>query len=448
MSIANNGKHFEDEVAWFVDVLDTRLKLHFNKECSYNDIIEIEPPSLKKVDTIYANFLKKFNLNFQERLLLILSIIPSIKPQVLDIFFLKNDNFNRGYTEFGGIINPSSGAFIPTIQTCLFILSGNSLEKRFEFQFELFESNNFLLKDGIISLQSLENDNSFINKGVYLSQEYLDLFTIGVVNKPDFSKDFPAKLISTELDWEDLILESHTIEQINEIKIWMKHGHTLLHDWDLKRKIKPGYRSLFFGPPGTGKTLTACLLGKSTGSDVYRIDLSMVVSKYIGETEKNLSKVFDKAEQKGWILFFDEADSLFGKRTNISDSHDRYANQEISYLLQRIEDYNGVVILASNMKSNIDDAFTRRFQSIIHFPVPRAQSRIKLWNKSFSDVSVFDDNVDISVIAHEHELSGGSIINIVRYCSLMALNRDSVIITKADIESGIRKELQKEGKTK
>lgn len=126
---------------------------------------------------------------------------------------------------------------------------------------------------------------------------------------------------------------------------------------------------LFIGEPGTGKKTTASLIAHQLNKEVYRIDLSMVVSKYIGETEKNLKKIFDAAEHKNWILFFDEADALFGKRTNVRDAHDKYANQEIAYLLQRIEDYQGIVILATNMKNNIDDAFIRRFDSIIHFPL-------------------------------------------------------------------------------
>jgi SpoVK/Ycf46/Vps4 family AAA+-type ATPase len=126
---------------------------------------------------------------------------------------------------------------------------------------------------------------------------------------------------------------------------------------------------LFIGAPGTGKKTLASLIGQQLGTEVYRIDLSMVVSKYIGETEKNLAKIFDTAEHKNWILYFDEADALFGKRTNVRDAHDKYANQEVDYLLQRIEKYNGIVIIATNMKNNIDEAFTRRLQSIIHFPL-------------------------------------------------------------------------------
>jgi SpoVK/Ycf46/Vps4 family AAA+-type ATPase len=126
---------------------------------------------------------------------------------------------------------------------------------------------------------------------------------------------------------------------------------------------------LFIGAPGTGKKTLASLIGEQLGKDVYKIDLSMVVSKYIGETEKNLELLFARAEDKGWILFFDEADALFGKRTNVRDAHDRYANIEVAYLLERIEKYNGIVILATNMKGNIDEAFKRRFQTVINFPL-------------------------------------------------------------------------------
>src|SRR6185436_18277436 len=134
----------------------------------------------------------------------------------------------------------------------------------------------------------------------------------------------------------DLVLHPNTFKHIREIENWLLYNDTLWQ-WGIGKKLKPGYRALFHGPPGTGKTLTATLLGKYTGRPVFRIDLSRVVSKYIGETEKNLASLFDKAEHKDWILFFDEADALFGKRTEIRDAHDKYANQEVSYLLQRIE---------------------------------------------------------------------------------------------------------------
>ena len=172
----------------------------------------------------------------------------------------------------------------------------------------------------------------------------------------------------------------------------------------------------------------------------------MIVSKYIGETEKNLAGVFDMAENKNWILFFDEADALFGKRTQTKDSHDRYANQEISFLLQRIEDFPGVAILASNLKSNLDDAFSRRFQSFVYFPMPEPPDRLRLWEQAFEGLPV-DSKVDFEKLANDHELAGGAIINVLRYAAVWLKHRNLKTITHRMILDGIRKELAKEGKT-
>jgi SpoVK/Ycf46/Vps4 family AAA+-type ATPase len=238
----------------------------------------------------------------------------------------------------------------------------------------------------------------------------------------------------------------NTLRQITEIENWIKHNDTLLFDWGMNKKIKPGYRALFYGPPGTGKTLTATLLGKYTGKAVFRIDLSRMVSKYIGETEKNLSKLFDKAENKNWILFFDEADALFGKRTDIRDAHDKYANQEVAYLLQRIETYNGLVILASNQRANIDEAFVRRFQTMIHFPMPRPEERYEIWSKTFPSQIKTDPDIDWKQVAARYELTGAGILNVVHYCSVEFLAAESKMLGLKQLESAIHREFVKEGK--
>jgi len=220
----------------------------------------------------------------------------------------------------------------------------------------------------------------------------------------------------------------------------------LRNDWQLGHKLKPGYRALFHGPPGTGKTLTATLLGKHTDLDVYKVDLSTVVSKYIGETEKNLAHLFDRAENKNWILFFDEADALFGKRTQVQNAHDRYANQEVSYLLQRIESYNGLVILASNFKSNIDEAFLRRFQAMIHFPLPGTNERLQLWENALPSQLTLDEDVKLKQLAQKFEMSGADIMNVVQYVSLQAIAGKNLTISQEAILLGIRQELMKANK--
>jgi SpoVK/Ycf46/Vps4 family AAA+-type ATPase len=279
-----------------------------------------------------------------------------------------------------------------------------------------------------------------------LEPEVVELLTLGTVSKPRFSADFPAEYIDTLMDWDDLVLHPKTRQQIREIHNWITHSETLRHAWGMRKKIKPGYRALFYGPPGTGKTLTATLLGKQTGKDVFRIDLSRVVSKYIGETEKNLSKLFDKAENKNWILFFDEADALFGKRTDIHDAHDKYANQEIAYLLQRIENYNGLVILASNQRGNIDEAFTRRFQAMVNFPMPNVAERQELWQKTMPPQIDLAADIDWRQVAARYELSGAGILNVTHFCAIEILADQSPCLDLKRLEAAIRREYIKEGK--
>jgi SpoVK/Ycf46/Vps4 family AAA+-type ATPase len=310
----------------------------------------------------------------------------------------------------------------------------------------LFSSDHFFHKENILDTAKEENFHSPLRTPLRLSKESLNFLTTGKPTRPHFSVHFPARLIRTELSWSDLVLPDNVMEQVAEIENWIEHGDTLLSDWKMAGKIRPGYRTLFHGPPGTGKTLTACLLGKKTGHDVYRVDISTVVSKYIGETEKNLSRIFDLAEHKKWMLFFDEADALFGKRSETKGANDRYANQEVSYLLQRIEAFEGIIILASNYKTNIDAAFARRFESMIYFPKPDRKERLTLWKNGFSPVAKLDESIDLEHIAEQYTLSGGAIMNVIRYASLQALANGDGKITAALIQQGLIEELGKEGR--
>ena len=440
-----NAKVLSHELLWFSEVIDCRMKLYFGKQCEYDSVFDITPPLHLEADAPYVRFIHHYKMNQAERIVLMLGLAPHICPQVLDSFWTKNSATDKGFTEFGGLKGTTHGGFLPTAETALFLLGGSDLKSRFAFSY-LFEGNHFFSAHEILKLMPAGSGEPVLSGALQFSKEFIDQFTTGRLSKPNFSIDFPAKLISTQLEWNDLVLPEKTHEQINEIKFWVAHSNVLMNDWEMNKKLKPGFKTLFYGPSGTGKTLTACLLGKHCNMDVYRIDLSMMISKYIGETEKNLSKVFDMAEHKNWILFFDEADALFGKRSAINDSHDRYANQEVSYLLQRIEDFNGVVILCTNLRSNIDDAFARRFQSTIYFPIPAEEQRYKIWENAFSQKSTKESKLDMKKIAAKYELTGGTIMNVVRYSSLMALSRHEKEIKLEDVEQGIKKEFLKEGK--
>lgn len=441
-----NAVDLKLDFAWFSKILDARFSNYFNSSKQDFDISQISPPDFGKKNSLYAEFIQHYNLNAAERIILILSLIPHVQPNLLDIFFTKNEIFNRGYTEFGGVKGEFHSGFLPTGETAMFILAGNNIEQRILFS-QIFEREHFFYKHKILQLHQNNDSEPFLSGVLQLSDEYVDYFTSGKVRRPKFSLTFPAKPIDTKLEWEDVILEEQTKKQIMEILSWLEHGPTLLNDWGMNKRIMPGYRCLFHGPSGTGKTLTAGIIGKMTGREVYKVDLSMVISKYIGETEKNLAKIFDKAENKGWILFFDEADALFGKRTEVKDSHDRFANQEVSYLLQKVEDYDGLVILATNFKSNLDDAFSRRFQSIIHFPVPKQEQRVQLWKNAIPSSAKLSPEIDLNQIANKYEMAGGTIMNVIRFAALMAIKNGDGIIQQHDLQEGIIREYRKEGKT-
>ena len=443
--LRHNAKVLKAEMAWLEQVIDTRFRLYFGHDTTYTKIQDVKPPKFGKTKAMYPELIEELDADFEERFVIALAFSPLVQPQLLDVFFVKNSAYDREFTEFGGV-KGSQSCFLPTIETALWVLGGDDLEDRFD-AFRLFSSDARLVSTGVLSIDPQQNSEAPLGQRLTISSEFVQAFTTGHIQKPDFNSDFPAKRIITALEWDDVVLDKSTLDQIEEIQAWIQYGHILMSDWGMSKKLQPGYHSLFYGPPGTGKTLTASLLGKSTGRDVYRIDLSAVISKYIGETEKNLSKIFDRAENKEWILFFDEADALFGKRTSVSDAHDRYANQEVSYLLQRMEAFNGVVILASNMRDSLDDAFSRRFQNIIPFSIPKPPERLKLWEKAFSPKVVLDKKVKLGKIANEYSMAGGSIMNVVRFSSLMALRRESNVIMLADIEQGIKREFQKEGRT-
>lgn len=428
---------------WFQSVLSLRINHYF--EANQTPFIPPPEPRLELEFPLDQTF-KKLELSWEEKLIILLALVPHLAPHLLDIFFTTNVSSNRPYTEFGGLSGKNHKGFLPTKETAVFIIAGSDLEQRIKAM-RILVPEHPLFRQQILSSSAPEPGAPLLSTPLNVSRLFLTEVLWNEKYIPDFGADFPAKKVSTNLDWQDLVLPPFVMEEILEIKSWVAHEDLIQEKWALKKLIKPGFRSLFYGPPGTGKTLTATLLGKVLNKEVYRIDLAMTISKYIGETEKNLAKVFDLAEHNDWILFFDEADALFGKRTISQSSNDRYANQEVSYLLQRIEDFPGLTILASNFKSNIDDAFSRRFQSMIFFPLPDVEQRLSLWQKAFNQGPALAKDIDLHALAKKYEISGGGIINVLRYVVIQAANRQEAIITNRDIINGLRKEFHKSGRT-
>ncbi|MCP3166775.1 ATP-binding protein [Myxococcus qinghaiensis] len=443
---ASNARFIRAEVAWFSQFLDLRLKQHAG-EPPHDDLLEaLPPPRLPKKATPYSDVLRELKLQPPERLLLVLAYLPHVQPAALDPLFIRNQALDRRFTEFGGLAGSSHGGFLPTGETALFLLAGEDLSKRLSHH-RLFHPEHPLLARRVLRLERRHPDEPPLSAALQLTPEYLERLTTGGTYQPPFGPEFPAQRITTLQDWDDLVLDGPLREDLEDIITWARHQETLMDTWGLRKQLKPGYRSLFHGPPGTGKTLTASLLGKATGMPVFRVDLSKVVSKYIGETEKNLASLFDHAQLQRWILFFDEADSLFGKRTESRNANDHAANQQISYLLQRIEDFPGIALLASNQRTHFDEAFARRFQSMIHFPMPGPAQRLRLWEACFRDKPfTLASDVNLPRLAREHELSGGAIINVLRHACLRAIVREPQEIRAQDLLHGISRELHKEGR--
>ncbi|BCQ34646.1 hypothetical protein ERHA55_22100 [Erwinia rhapontici] len=441
---ANNVNVLYREMTWLSQVINQVICSYLKQEGHERHWSDISPPELAK-GTPYADLIIGWQLSVFERLALVLAMAPSVKPNTLDIFFGLNSLIDRPFTEFGGVSDKAFSGFIPTGQTLNFLISGNDPDWRVYAQ-ALFSNKHRLMAEQVTQLLSVDEG---VPKwaGIYrLNEEWLHYFTTGERLRPELSASFPAHLLESPLEWDDLVLDSDVMAQIEELHAWLKHGQTLMHEWQLAKKVKPGYRAVFFGPPGTGKTLTAALLGKATQRDVYRVDLSMVVSKYIGETEKNLSRVFDAASYKEWILFFDEGDALFGKRSEVSSSNDRHANQLTGYLLQKIEDFPGTIIIATNLKTNMDEAFTRRFQSMVQFAIPGPKERLQLWQNAFHGACDLAEDVNLPAIADRYEVAGGQIINVLRQCALTAIQRGERRVTQDDIVASIRQEFRKDNK--
>jgi SpoVK/Ycf46/Vps4 family AAA+-type ATPase len=256
-----------------------------------------------------------------------------------------------------------------------------------------------------------------------------------------------ARKIEPRYTWDDIILPEDQLAILREIVAAVRGRPLVLDQWGVGAKLasSAGVTMLFAGPPGTGKTMAAEVIASEMGLDLYKIDLSSIVSKYIGETEKNLEKIFSEAQSSNAILFFDEADAIFGKRSEVKDAHDRYANIEISYLLQRMEAYDGVTILATNLRANLDEAFTRRLQFAVNFPFPDHHYRLRIWRTLFPPDVPRDENLDFELLARRFKLAGGNIRNIIVGAAYLAA-ADGLSVTMEHLFHGTRRELQKMGR--
>jgi hypothetical protein len=256
-----------------------------------------------------------------------------------------------------------------------------------------------------------------------------------------------ARRIRPQVDWADLVLPDAVVTQLVEIVQRARFRDIVLDRWSLGRRSSKGrgLTALFAGDSGTGKTMSAEVLSGDLGLDLYVIDLSTVIDKYIGETEKNLDRIFGEADRVNGVLLFDEADAIFGKRSDVKDSHDRYANVEVAYLLQRMELFDGVAILTTNLRSNVDEAFTRRLDAVIDFPMPEEEDRLRLWRNNLPETVPQQDGLDLEFLARAFKLSGGNIRNVCVAAAYYAAAEDRAV-GMADLIRATEREYRKLGR--
>lgn len=432
-------------LAYLQAVTDNRLSRHFDKNDAPASDFQLPEFQLNPSEDVFTRFITACEFSIEEFITLLCALVPHVVPNFFERIIARHLSEDAQFPEFGGYKSGNTRYMTPTVGTVLFILAGDDLARRLEL-LDMFDSEHFFAREKVLFVDDVLRGEPFLSRRVLLDDEYVELFTKGRISMPTLSSEFPAELLHTEMEWPDLVLNPATRQQLEEIELWLQHNDFLMEEWGMKKNVKPGYRALFFGPPGTGKTLAANLIGKFSERPVFRVDLSKVVSKYIGETEKNLASLFDKAENKDWILFFDEADACFGKRSTTKDAKDRYANQEIAYLLQRIENFNGLVILATNFKNNIDEAFLRRFNAVVYFPKPLADERLQLWRKSIPQQVQLDSTVNLALFAEKYDLTGAHIMGAVHHACLKTKGNNSSVISSDALVQGINKELAKEGR--
>ncbi len=408
-----------------VDLVWFRKNLELGKPVDLTGL-----PNLSDKKGRYAQYHSQYSrIEKGNRLLMILGLMQYLDPDFFHQFIEQEGSNGCRFIQ-----DKNTGQLLPTGETFLQFYAGNDVVKRMD-GFRYLHPENELYKKSILNFgEVLEGGGPHLGI-IKIASGYVDLFIHDEERAPRFSNEFPAQRLHTQLHWDDLWVRPETRNRLEEISTWLNHEKEVRADWRLNKHIKQGFRCLFYGPSGMGKTLAATILGKQLDLEVYRVDLSTVVSKYVGETSKNLNALFNAAEHKRWVLFFDEGDALFGKRSDASEATDKnahYANQEVAFLLQRIENYNGLVIVATNLKNNIDAAFSRRFQQLVYFGPLDKDVAVKFWETHWSELVKRDERIDFNRIVTEYPLSQASVMNVIQRVTFLAVSRGDRMVSLND----------------
>jgi len=431
-----------DEFMW----IENLIKFRINELCGVEQESTLPRiPNLVADIHPYFDELMRNEVNVIERIAVSLAFAASTAPQFLNYLYTKNQYTDRIFSEFGVLEVESGQKLTPTWGTVFFLFMGSNVNANFSMM-EYIHGDHRLYKDRLFVMPQDRSENPFLTP-LIINPDVLYTWVYPKHLRKLADAYFPAHEISSSLNWDDLIIEDETSQGLHQLRLWLRHGEELLKHPKLGKYVNNGIRVLFYGPSGTGKTLTASLLGKEFALPVYRVDLSQMVSKWIGETEKNLARVFDMAEKQGWILFFDEAEALFSARGEVNNSNDRRANQEVSYLLQRIENFDGTIIMATNLRDNIDDAFIRRFQLMVNFPIPNEETRERLWEHLLKDTFPLEPNFSLRQLAVDFEITGGNMKNAFRALMLEIYDKpkEERCVRREALYRAVRYECSKDG---
>ena len=411
MYVAPNLDFLVAEMQWLSSLVNHRYdELMNNKEAQAFDAIATAP---ELDESPYSIYIQENNLSNLDRVILALAVASEYDQSVFKMLVaLKRSKGVLGL-EVGGNLDEKKGVFKPTFLTALFLLSGNNKQWLAQYTSTLFHYNT-LLREQLIYVESTAH---LTHEVIQLDNAYLHYFLTGEKPRLDYGKYFPAQLFTTTTTLDDIILNERIKESLTPIGNYVSSMNGDFYT-EVNHKFKKGFMVMLYGPPGTGKTLLAGALANTYGIDMYRVDLSQVVSKYIGETEKNLELLFDRLEGKNCMLFFDEADALFGKRADVQDAQDRFANQEVSYLLQRIENFDGLTVLATNFENNLDDAFKRRINVMINVHRPQEAECELLWKHYLPEGFTFSSDNLLTYLTKEYRYTGANIKNVMEMLCL------------------------------
>ncbi len=431
-------------IKWLQHLIKERMNALIKGESVLAEESKIsELPDFNK-KTMIQKLLDEYGNSEIEIVLVLLSFASWFRPVSLSDMVVLAPGSDMRFVEPGGMYRKSNSRFIPTLQTAVFLLAGT--DSILQGYYHTILCSHKFFREGILHLRTLNSVDSFpMEQIIEPDIGYYHYLINGKKPRMDVSPDFPASLLQTNKTIDDLILKPTTKAQLDIIMNYAKVKEKLFKKEGVNEKISQGFLALLYGPPGTGKTFSVAVLSKQLGVEAYRVDLSRIVSKYIGETEKNLEKVFTRFEDKNCILMFDEADALFGKRTEVKDAKDRFANQEVAYLLQRIETFPGLVILCSNYNQNLDTAFKRRILTSIFYAQPDKDEREILWRRSLPSCFSFEDYELPMKLANSYSLTGANIGNVVKLWCIQAESKGEAVLTMAGVEPFIHMEMNKEG---